>query len=73
MCRAAHIGEETCETIGELRAKIGELIMMDEKRLVADSNCLCWVDMQTTAAKHGYELTTDPCDYFLTKKQGANA
>jgi len=67
MCRAVHIENETCETIGELKAKLGELTMMDAKRNIADFNCLCWVDMAATAKAHGYELTADPCDYYLTK------
>jgi len=67
MCRAVHIENETCETIGELKAKLGEVVMMDAKRACADFVCCCWVDMEATAKMHGYVLTVEPCDFYFTK------
>jgi hypothetical protein len=70
MCREVVIGDESFATIGDLRAKLGELAFMDPNRLCADFHCLCPVDMQATAAKHGYTMEVGAFDFVLTKTKG---
>lgn len=60
MCRQVIVNDEICETVGELKAQIGGLLVwtvsLDD---ISDEDCLCCLDVEGTAAKHGLIVDED--------------
>jgi len=48
-----------CPTQGELQKELGELVLESgyAKNAFTDEMCLCPIDLEVTAAKHGYTMT----------------
>jgi hypothetical protein len=66
MCAEVIIDKEHFETVGELKAKLGELVYDGEP--YGDEYCLCSVDKEATAKLHGYILGTNYMNFFFLKE-----
>lgn len=70
MCTSVSIGHEYFETVGELRAKLGALVLHDESwEPESPECCLCGVDVRASANAAGYCARKNPFGYTLYKRQ----
>lgn len=61
--------EEYCETVGDLRNRVGRVFPDIRYDRLEDEQCLCSVDIDKTLANAGYSFKFDSCmDYRATKK-----
>jgi hypothetical protein len=66
-------GDVECETVGNLRAVLDPVLPYPGEELDADKNCLCNVDQDATAERHGFKAVRDGFDWLfvpLTPRPG---
>jgi hypothetical protein len=54
--------KEAC-TVGELRALLGNVEAESDILNLRDDECLCWIDMEATAAKARRTIETDGIEW----------
>ena len=70
MCQEAQTDDAEYCTVGELKALLGELVMIaahDPSWTTSDRDCLCWVDIEASAKKAGWSAEWDGWKWKLSQ------
>lgn len=69
MCKLVFADDRIIETVSELRDLLGaaNIVATTKRRPLSPDECLCWVNIEMSAKKAGWDVEWDPCGFRLRR------